>query len=64
MTSTIKYMEKPVLRMTLDFDKQTIQWFCDDELVGFVPIAPQFKYSDLFFVFGMRDADTAIELLD
>lgn len=50
--------------MTLDFDEQTIQWFCDDVLVGFVPIAPQFKYSDLFFVFGMRDADTAIELLD
>jgi hypothetical protein len=64
LVGKVRYEERPTVRITVDFDDQAIRWHSDEQLVGVVPLPPQFRYSELYFLFGMRDVDTSIDLLD
>jgi len=50
--------------MCVDFEEETITWFCDEQQVARVVLPSQFRYSQLYFLLGMRDTDTAVSLLD
>jgi hypothetical protein len=52
------------MRMSVDFVSEKIEWFSDGHLVASVGLPSQFKHSQLYFLIGMRDADTSITFLD
>lgn len=64
MTVKVHYENNPTICITINFDERTIKWFSNDQLVGQVPLSPQFQVDELYFLVGMRDADTAIELVE
>lgn len=41
-----------------------IYWFSDETEVGKFSLPRQFRFSELYFVLGMRDKDTAALLLE
>ncbi len=49
--------------MTIDFGEWQVSWHSDVQLVGSVSFPDQLKYSELYFVLGIRDKGVAIELL-
>ena len=63
VTYKLKYEEKPLVRMSLDFEEKIISWYFDEQIVGSLPIPQQFDHSELYCHFGMRDTDTAIEII-
>ena len=62
--SRIREEDKPVVRMTVDFEEGVICWYSDVQLVGSVPFPEQFRHSTLYFVIGIRDIGVSVKLLD
>lgn len=58
LTGKLRLEDKPVIRMSVDFDEGQIRWFSDDVEIGAAPFPQQFKHSTLYFVIGMRDPET------
>jgi hypothetical protein len=50
--------------MTIDFESEMIRWYSDEQLIGETVLCPQFKYSELYVVFGMRDKDVSVAFLE
>lgn len=63
ITAKLRIEDKPVVRMSVDFESMEIKWFCDDMLIGAVDFPEQLKYSSLYFLLGVRDSQTEIGLL-
>lgn len=63
VTGKLRLEDKPVIRMSVDFEKYRIRWFSDDVEVGATAFPQQFRHSSLYFVLGMRDVDGSVILL-